>query len=63
MQIEGATGTFVFWAPTDEPPVPQSKANCKKGGWKDLTDNTGTPFKNQGDCVSYVATGDSKKTP
>ena len=30
--------------------------DCKKGGWKSLTDHLGTPFKNQGDCVSYYAT-------
>jgi hypothetical protein len=37
--------------------TPTSKASCKKGGWQSLTDANGTPFKNQGDCVSYVATG------
>jgi hypothetical protein len=31
--------------------------DCKKGGWKALTDESGRSFKNQGDCVSYVATG------
>jgi len=30
---------------------------CKNGGWKHLTDENGHPFKNQGDCVSYVASG------
>lgn len=37
--------------------VPTSKDQCKKGGWSNLTDNNGTPFKNQGDCVSFFATG------
>jgi hypothetical protein len=37
--------------------VPTSKDQCKEGGWQKLTDNNGTPFKNQGDCVSYVASG------
>ena len=37
--------------------TPQSKNDCMKGGWQSYTDDTGTPFKNQGDCVSYVATG------
>jgi hypothetical protein len=32
---------------------PTSKDQCKNGGWKDF----GTTFKNQGDCVSFVATG------
>ena len=35
------------------PPLPTSKAQCKNGGWK----NFGTTFKNQGDCVSFVASG------
>lgn len=33
---------------------PTSKDQCKNGGWMSFTDPT---FKNQGDCVSYVATG------
>ncbi len=36
--------------------VPTSADQCKKGGWQSLNEN-GTKFKNQGDCVSYVATG------
>lgn len=38
------------------PPVPASADECKKGGWQSLTDHLGNGFKNQGDCVSYVAT-------
>lgn len=38
------------------PAEPTSIGDCKKGGWESLTDAYGTPFKNQGDCVSYVAT-------
>jgi hypothetical protein len=34
-----------------------STDQCKHGGWRHLVDRNGTPFKNQGDCVSYVATG------
>jgi hypothetical protein len=36
--------------------VPTSTEQCKKGGWMNLTDDAGRPFKNQGDCVSFVAT-------
>ena len=36
--------------------VPTSKDDCKNGGWQTLVDGNGNPFKNQGDCVSYVAT-------
>lgn len=44
----------VFFAP---PTTPTSAAQCKNGGWQNYTDANGTRFKNQGDCVSYVATG------
>jgi hypothetical protein len=37
--------------------VPASTDDCKKGGWTGLTRPDGTPFKNQGDCVSFVASG------
>lgn len=36
-----------------DPVVPLSKDECKKGGWANFTDPT---FKNQGQCVSFVAT-------
>lgn len=35
------------------PNLPTSKDQCKKGGWQ----NFGGQFKNQGDCVSFVASG------
>ena len=28
---------------------------CKNGGWMSVKDANGAGFKNQGDCVSYVA--------
>jgi Tyrosine-protein kinase ephrin type A/B receptor-like len=39
------------------PPTPTTADQCKHDGWRHLVDRNGTPFKNQGDCVSYVATG------
>ena len=36
-------------------PAP-TKDSCKKGGWQDFTSSPG-PFKNQGDCVSFFASG------
>jgi hypothetical protein len=33
-------------------PTPATKSDCKKGGWQDFG-----VFKNQGDCVSFFATG------
>jgi hypothetical protein len=35
----------------------QDKEECKQGGWQNLTREDGSPFKNQGDCVSYTNTG------
>ena len=32
-------------------------AQCKNGGWSSMHEPDGTTFKNQGDCVSYYATG------
>ena len=36
----------------DAPPLPTTKDQCKAGGWRDFG-----VFKNQGDCVSFVAAG------
>ena len=36
----------------DAPPLPTSQDQCKNGGWQNLE-----IFENQGDCVSFVATG------
>jgi hypothetical protein len=39
--------------------LPTDKDECKKGGWTtfiDVNDNERPIFKNQGDCVSFVAT-------
>jgi hypothetical protein len=41
---------------TVAPGAPTSKQQCFEGGWQQLTDNNGTAFKNEGDCVSFVAT-------
>jgi hypothetical protein len=37
---------------TDVRPVPTSKVQCENGGWHNFAG-----FKNQGDCVSFVASG------
>jgi hypothetical protein len=36
-------------------PVVLNKDQCKNGGWQTLFRANGTPFKNQGDCVSYTS--------
>jgi hypothetical protein len=46
----GAEGTEI--TVRDAPRLPTTKPECKNGGWK-----TYGVFKNQGDCVSFVATG------
>jgi hypothetical protein len=35
--------------------VPTSKSQCENGGWQHLTYPSGVAFKNQGECVSFVA--------
>jgi YVTN family beta-propeller protein len=61
--IDIATNTVVATIPVGEvpigvaitpaPQVPTSKEQCKHGGWKKFGPPAG-PFKNQGQCVSYV---------
>jgi hypothetical protein len=41
----------------DAPALPTSKDQCKDGGWRNFP-----RFKNQGDCMSFVATGGKKPT-
>lgn len=51
-----ATLEVTITPPPPPPPTPTSADQCKHDGWQALTDSQGTPFKNQGDCVSFVAT-------
>ena len=66
---KGSTTTITFTSTTDGVSGPaidnvtvtetlSPGAACKNGGWKAMSDKTPTPFKNQGDCVSYYATGE-----
>jgi hypothetical protein len=52
-----STGYQVIAKVTVTAPTPTNKEQCKGGGWRELTDGNGTPFKNQGQCVSFVNTG------
>ncbi|HEX2906882.1 MAG TPA: hypothetical protein VHO69_08485, partial [Phototrophicaceae bacterium] len=47
---DGTSDTTI--EPTAPPPSDPAAA-CKNGGWQTMTDGSGNPFKNQGDCVSY----------
>jgi hypothetical protein len=42
-------GTFI-----PAPATPQTAADCKRGSWRDLVDDAGQPFKNQGQCASFA---------
>ena len=46
------TVTITITSTSKPPPAPTNKDQCKHGGWKNFPQ-----FKNQGDCVSFVATG------
>jgi hypothetical protein len=37
--------------------VPTTEAQCKNGGWTRTVRPDGMPFKNQGDCIQFVNTG------
>jgi hypothetical protein len=55
--ITVTTGPFsgtVNMSATLVQPVPTTLSDCKNGGWTTLVDNSGNPFKNQGDCTSFV---------
>lgn len=54
---DSATSTGTTTPPTGTTTPPTTKHECKEGGWLGLFDGSGHSFKNQGDCVSYVATG------
>jgi hypothetical protein len=43
------TGTL-----TTPSPVATDKDQCKDDGWQNLVDDQGEPFRNQGQCVSFV---------
>ena len=36
------------------PATPTTKAACRNGGWRNLANDQGRAFRNQGQCVSYV---------
>ncbi len=48
----GGNDTVFDFEPLIGPPT--SKDQCRDGGWQQFNN---PPFKNQGDCVSYVSTG------
>lgn len=59
--IDPPANNVINFGAADPSNPPQSKDDCKKGGWQGYTDDEGVSFANQGDCVSYVATDGKKK--
>lgn len=53
-------GCWTGFKPTvkfDATNPPANAAACKNGGWQSVQRADGSPFKNQGDCVSYTNNG------
>jgi hypothetical protein len=42
------------WTLQTTPSTPATKDACKAAGWRTVGDGSGKPFRNQGQCVSYV---------
>lgn len=55
----GAFHSFRTWV-VPQAVTPESKDACKRGGWQRLVDADGQPFRNQGQCVSWVASNRSR---
>ena len=56
--LTNITFNGVVQVPDTQTGAPTSKNSCKKGGWKTFTS---PKFKNQGQCVSYVASHGRKQ--
>ncbi len=70
-EFAGATGEITISGTIGEPgttatmsgtlniprPVPTDKDQCKDGGWRNLDDDHGRAFRNQGRCVAFVQAG------
>ena len=52
--LTSSAGTAIIRLGDLVPTAPTTKDQCKDGGWETFTS---LGFKNQGDCVSFVATG------
>jgi hypothetical protein len=50
-QLTGSAAARISFGPD----VPTTKAQCKNGGWRNLANDQGQSFRNQGGCVSSVA--------
>jgi hypothetical protein len=59
VELNGVQYNFEKTASSTEPTTPTNKDDCKKDGWKTLSNVDGTMFRNQGQCVSFVASGNA----
>lgn len=57
VELNGMTYNFEKTAGNSGGVTPTDKDQCKKDGWKTLKNVDGRMFKNQGQCVSFVASG------
>ena len=55
--LAGTTSAVVAADKKPKDDTKQTSELCKKDGWKDVVDDDGKPFKNQGKCVEYTKKG------
>lgn len=48
------TGVSISGTVTIPPPSPETLQDCFRGGWRDVVDDNGDAFRNQGQCVRFV---------
>lgn len=72
--LSGATGTLVLegffgigaatahgtvsGTVVTPPATPQTSDDCRHGGWRDLVDDAGQPFRDQGQCIAWITRAD-----
>jgi hypothetical protein len=52
--VFGGTAGLVARLSVEAFPLPRTPLECKGGGWRNLTDEVGEPFGNQGQCIVFV---------
>jgi hypothetical protein len=52
--VFGGTAGLVARLSLEAFPLPRTTRDCTHGGWRNLTDDVGTPFGNQGLCIAFV---------
>jgi hypothetical protein len=52
--VFGGTGGLVARLIVEAFPLPRTPQECKGGGWRNLTDDRGVAFTNQGHCVVFA---------